>query len=45
MDEHRPRLFDLSRFGDENDRKATNRRHRVVVDIKLSLAGCLDRHR
>jgi len=45
MDEHRPRLFDLSRFGDENDRKATNWRDRVFVDIALRPARCLDRHR
>jgi hypothetical protein len=44
MDEHRPRLFDLSRFGDENDRRATNRRHHVVANIVPSLARCLDRH-
>jgi hypothetical protein len=45
MDEHRSRLFDLSRFSDENDRKATNWRHRVVVNSVLSLARCPDRHR
>jgi hypothetical protein len=45
MDEHRSRLFDLSRLSDESDRTATNWRHRVVVDRVLSLARCLDRHR